>query len=539
MPAAAQTPAQKVAVLPFKINADKDYSFLKNGIVDMLSSRLAWADKVSVIGREATADAIDKFNGDVNEQSAREIGGRLDADWVLYGSLTIFGSSVSIDAKMVDVAGQKETLSFFNQSQSMDEVIPRINAFAEEINERVFDRRTAARPLPPSSARQNQQVPEIYAHPEKLLEGGGFAEDQGQEGGSPFVMGQPLGSEAGFWKSRNFDEEIRGLSLGDVDGDGQIETVLVSSQKIYIYRHAAGRFAKITEIAGERYRSFLSVDTADIHENGKAEIFVNCIDQGTKNLCTFVLEYDGTDFKPVAENLNWYVRAIQDADRGTLLVAQKRGVSDLFLPGLYELTWDGATYAETQSVPAPSSVRVFGFTIGDLLGDHSRDIAYINQLNRLQIFRPDGRKEWESDERYGGSETFLEESFFTSTKHESAQLFYLQPRLFVMDLDQNGKKELLTIQNQSLTGTAFERFRRYTSAQFVSLSWDGLGLAQNWHTRKISGYVSSFSIGDFDNDGKPELTAVVVKDRKTGIAGGKSSIIFYDLDAVIKERPKE
>ncbi|MDX2499548.1 MAG: hypothetical protein QNL14_03460, partial [Deltaproteobacteria bacterium] len=39
----------QVAIVPFKVHAEKDLSFLRDGIVDMLSSRLSWADKVTVI----------------------------------------------------------------------------------------------------------------------------------------------------------------------------------------------------------------------------------------------------------------------------------------------------------------------------------------------------------------------------------------------------------------------------------------------------------------------------------------------------------
>ena len=58
------------------------------------------------------------------------MGTGLGADYVLFGSLTVFGNSVSIDAKMVDVSGENRPLSFFNQSQGMDQVIPGINLFA-------------------------------------------------------------------------------------------------------------------------------------------------------------------------------------------------------------------------------------------------------------------------------------------------------------------------------------------------------------------------------------------------------------------------
>ena len=161
----------RVAIIPFKMNAEKDLIFLQNGIYDMLSSRLAKADKVQVIGREETEKVLEAVTDPVNEISARETGEKLNADFVLFGSLTVFGNSVSIDAKMVDVSGSKPTLAFFDHSQGMDEVIPRINIIAKDINEKVFGIKTAAAAPPPAPSTQapEGQKRDIHAHPETLL----------------------------------------------------------------------------------------------------------------------------------------------------------------------------------------------------------------------------------------------------------------------------------------------------------------------------------------------------------------------------------
>ena len=43
---------KRIALLPFKINSEKDLSFLRDGIFDMLSPRLAREGRVEVISRE-------------------------------------------------------------------------------------------------------------------------------------------------------------------------------------------------------------------------------------------------------------------------------------------------------------------------------------------------------------------------------------------------------------------------------------------------------------------------------------------------------
>ncbi|HID29350.1 MAG TPA: hypothetical protein EYP19_05025, partial [Desulfobacterales bacterium] len=129
----------RVVIVPFKMNADRDLSFLGEGIVDMLTSRLSWGNRV-VVGRDDTDQVLADISVPVNEEIARTIGSRLRADHVLFGSLTIFGNSISLDAKMVDVEQKRPTLTFFKQSKEIDEVIPQIDLLATQINETVFGR---------------------------------------------------------------------------------------------------------------------------------------------------------------------------------------------------------------------------------------------------------------------------------------------------------------------------------------------------------------------------------------------------------------
>ncbi len=142
----------RVAILPFEINAEKDMTFLQEGILDMLGSRLAWRDKVEVISENETKAALASVEGFDGESRALLVGGKLQADYVLFGSLTVFGESVSIDAKMADVSGQQAPLPFFAQTRSMGEVIPQINQFASTINATVFGREVAQR-------RRRQRLP--------------------------------------------------------------------------------------------------------------------------------------------------------------------------------------------------------------------------------------------------------------------------------------------------------------------------------------------------------------------------------------------
>jgi len=76
---------KKVAVLPFQINAAQDLSYLREGILDMLASRLAWEGKVQVIEKHLVKEALAGRQGSLNEAAARQVGKALGADYVLFG----------------------------------------------------------------------------------------------------------------------------------------------------------------------------------------------------------------------------------------------------------------------------------------------------------------------------------------------------------------------------------------------------------------------------------------------------------------------
>ena len=193
----------------------------------MLTSRLSKEGEVVVISRQAAETAVEAIGGlaAVNESSARKIGSQLNADHTLFGSLTVFGNSISIDAKMVDVTGNTPTASFFEQSQDLGGVITKINGIAAQINTNIFNRQPkvaqeAAR-APQTPKKEPAPTDDVHAHPEKLVKGHGTT----GEGGSPFIMATEDEEETAFqkfWRSASFKHLINGIAAGDVDADGKI-----------------------------------------------------------------------------------------------------------------------------------------------------------------------------------------------------------------------------------------------------------------------------------------------------------------------------
>ena len=81
----------------------------------------------------------------------------------------------------------------------------------------------------------------------------------------------------------------------------------------------------------------------------------------------------------------------------------------------------------------------------------------------------------------------------------------------------------------SSIGRVFKHMKLFTSSEIYNLEWDGLGMAENWKTKKINGYVADYVLKDIDNDGKLELVLALVLSVGTTIRD-KSVIVVYKLD---------
>ena len=520
----------RVAIIPFKINAEKDMTFLKDGVFDMLSSRLSSGEDVEIVGRQETEKVVKSVEGILNEGKAREVGAKLEADYVLFGSLTIFGDSVSIDSKMVDVTGDRETLAFFNQARGIGEVIPKINNFAGEINEKVFGRVMLSKEVP---AKQTQpvQTDNIYAHPEKLVEDFGEFEYEGKSSdlNPAFIVTRSKKYSREFWKSRNFKELINGIALGDVDCDGKVETVIITPDSVHIYRFENNRLTEIMKIDEDKYKVFIGVDVADINNNGYPEIFITSLNPQRNVINSIVFEYDGKNYIRIVDSCAWYYRVAELPGRGSVLFGQKQktGGPDTFSSEIFEMAWNNTEYVPDRKVMPSNRANLMGFSLGDAMNDGGETVVAYDKSDYIRIINQSGRVLWTGSIHYGGSTHYYEMPAFEPGSNNRQ---YYPMRMIITDIDLDGKYEVIAVKNYDLTGRLLKQLRKFKEAQIESLSWNGLGLTTNWKTAKISGYIRDFAIGDFDNDGEDEIVAAVIS--KSGSIIGtrpKSSVISYDL----------
>ena len=335
-----------VAVLPFTVHSAENIDYVRQGIWDMLSSRITVADKIEVVSKDTILQAVKEREGkDFTVADIDSLGKKLNADFVVYGSITKFGNSLSIDGKLIDIAANKSTVSIFTQSQGMDEVILKINDFARNIDNHILGMVPSTFSSSPAPAQITEPQPQPPQDTREVEIVGGLKKSK--RGTITSVINpdfinaaRPL-DRKGFWMSPRFSTEFRGMDIGDVTGDGLNKVVIIDTHNVMIYQKKDNDFSLIQKIPGRSSENYIAVDVADIKKSGIKQIFVTNTLRNT--VASFVLEYRDGKFITIASRLPWFLRVI-NTDSGPLLLGQRRGIEKVFNTPVHEIVWEDGKY---------------------------------------------------------------------------------------------------------------------------------------------------------------------------------------------------
>lgn len=542
-----------LAVFPFTVYSADNIDYMRQGVTGMLSSRIASSGKIQVKNREEVTEALKGIGA--REPSAAEVeslGRSLKVDFVVWGSLTKIGASFSIDGKLSDIATGQSAVNIFTQTQSLDEVIPRIGDFAEKITRHVAGERpvslTQAEQRPasavPSPASPVSQPGAVSASREaeiiSAMRSGGKKTTLTATINPDFinVPGSTSLDRRGFWMSQEFPNEFKGMDIGDVTGDGVNEVVMIDGNNIFIYQKKGNEFKQIHHIRGKSHNNYLSVDVADINGNGIKEIIVTSINRNLLN--SFVVEFRDGKFTEIASDVRLFLRVIETTPGQPILLGQTMGSDAMFNSPIHEVVWSGGQLRQGKRLKIPQGLPVYGLAM-DNLGTGGDKIIVLNEFDHLVLYQPTdkpmsriavfgGSREliYRSEDAYGGSNNYIPPPPNQNPDREQVNNLYLNLRILTYDIEGKGRKAIIIPKNISAAGKLFANIKLFTSSELYSLTWDGLGLAENWRTRKINGYVADYQIKDLDNDGKNEIVMIIVRGQGTGLRGN-SVLVSYDL----------
>ena len=492
----------KVAILPVAIHSPENLGYMREGLLDMLSSRVELPGRVAVLEKGAVKKALTQVSGEMDVDGAKKIGQALGVDFVVFGSLTKLGDSASLDLKVVEVKADKPGASVYVRAKKMEEIIAGVDDLARKVDEQIL-----GYPLIPQAAERPKEPPkEMAGIPAPPL---AF---------QPAVPVRGMGTGE-FWQSQPFPFNMKGMAIGDLDGDGKNEVAIIDDRNLRIYRWEQKEFKLLQKIDGGKFDQYLAVDVADADKDGKAEIFVTNIQE--QRLASFVVAHKDGAFRIVSSGLDWFMRAVDWGEKGTVLLGQKKGYQVGFEGPIYEMGWDGKKYKEIRKANLPKIFSIYGFI--PFIHDGKTDYLFIDSDFALKIMNEKGKVVWKGRDDYGSNNAILVKPLVVGPglKFEDAdELAFVNVRVLRRGND------ILIIRNISATGQFLKRTKPYTKGEVQVLTWTGAMFMPAWKSQEIPGYLADFQLQDVDGEKGKELVVAVNLPSEGFFSGEKNSALM-------------
>jgi len=521
------TEKYKIVFASFDVSSAGNYAYLGNSVQSMLSSRLAAKDRVIVVDRTMSEKELNSLKNS-KQSSPAEGSSATEADYLVTGSLYGLKSGMNIQVVLYPFAAGKEVLRFESLVKQQENVIADVEKLAAEIAQTAFSGGTvAAEPVKTAGAGEGTSG-FLTAHPEaaykKSINAGAVV---GATGSSIQVKARE------GKRSVTLADEITTLVVGDIDGDGQDEIVVLNGNTLELYELDGKKIIKTASAGLPPAVECHAINLADLDGNGRMEIYASCTDG--LNVSSLIVDWSKEKgFFVVSANIPWYIRPIMVPGKGLRLAGQKRGIekTELLKAGVYLLDLDAAKMPkQAEQLPLPSGVNLFDFTFADLDGDGAVETVAIDAKERMRVFNRANELLWVSKKTFGGSQVYLgpnqsgavndqDRKNFTVDENADRDLIFIPGRLVVTDINADGRQEVVINENTLSAVSIFKKMRIYNDGVIVGLAWDGNALNELWRTGTFRGYIAGFGFSPLKNSGETGNTAQAEDKKLVGLYVG-------------------
>ncbi len=445
-----------VVLLPLQLFADPSKAYLGQGIKTMLASRLS-GEGLEVITPDSVLSGADK-QGVTSEQRAEEIARLLKANYAVFGSVTSLGTGYSLDLSFMDLTKDKPVVTKVSEGVTEDQLIPKLS-------EIVYDFRALAAGVDIRKA--------VGPSPEEETKGGLFFKRTAES-----YAFRPTGRQS-------VKTGIMSLDVADLDGDGQPEILALSREALMVYvRKEKGLMLKET-LRADRSEEFLKVSAGDIDGNGRPEIYL--VSFYSKRAQTSVWEWPGKFTRKLdRESGHFHVLWNQGGGQANLIF-QDSGIDSFFMGKVWQMTYDqGGKVVRKEPLPEMKGAQFYTLTLFDFDRDGRSEYLALGEPSLdhsapLFVWNQEGTPVAKLDERLGGTNNYIRSGKKNPDDQPPANL--LNGKIAVMDVDNDGKKEILVIANNPLVGKI--DFVIYYDGSVVALKTEGFSVVQAYKRWKI------------------------------------------------------
>ncbi|MBF0301683.1 MAG: VCBS repeat-containing protein [Desulfamplus sp.] len=528
-----------VAVFAFEVISKEDNSFIGKGMGKMLCSRIGSDNTIQVKCMDGLPSAYGlDLSGSSMAGKTAGIAQLNGVDYILAGTVTIAGDSVSSDARLIEVL-RPEQVKFINASGTgVDDIMNHASAISEKVQFAITGNTTQTQ-MDSQAIQSTSPIHPMAGAFKKSSEQPTTLQNKGVI--SPLNVSKKeierTSAISSFHSSillnRKFDMEIRGIATSDIDGDARLDMVVMDDHAISFFSFENNNLVKKSEYSSPYYNKNISIDALDLNGNGRSELFITSL--GKNNyLKSYIIEWNGREFETIIKDVEWYFRVVAFNGKYSL-AGQQRGHDEIFLGSIYALDLSGNKIIKNGQIGvekgnfdifsfAPISASAFMTNkVGSTIANHPY-IIWFDRSGFLNLGDERGAREWKSPQSFGSTAMFIEQD---KGRDNLKERVYINSRIFTGDIDNDGIAEIITASNSDMAKGYLSGYRKFNQGNIQVMAWKDGSMVDIWKGNPATGYISDFNIMDMDGDSYPELIYSVVTD--TGIVMNSShSTIFIE-----------
>jgi len=268
------------------------------------------------------------------------------------------------------------------------------------------------------------------------------------------------------------------------------------------------------------------VDVADVNGDGRAEIFVTSYGGG--RLASFVLGFDGKEFRRLWEDVPMFFRAVPGGNgKGARIFAQRAAPGGAFQGPVRPIVWQEGRYVEGPPLELPAGVNLYRFALADLVPQGPPAVLAFDPKNFLELVDGAGKVRYRSKEPFGGAEIALEVrpgpglpgGFFTNPR------VYLGGRI----VPREARGQFLVPKNLLTANWFLSGFGLYDRSKLFGLRWNGESLTTAWETKEVDGFIADYTVAPAGEEGLWEATLLLTRPALWGEGTSRLlSLLFKD-----------
>ena len=475
---AAQKADRRVVFLPFTVEVPDTPEHVQTGLANVLASRVATRSRITAITEGKTTDQIREALKNRDFAAVDRLLADTKADYLILGT---FGPS----------SARYELASYvFSKNGGAPKKVSRFLSNAKDplasVEDLAADVSSVIEGKSVTSAGSGTSSAFTSANPERAWRQNRLAESVAgleQAADGDFELVESL-------RGRPIDMEALDCNIGDVDGDGTPELILLTATSLEFYHYNDGSFVKRFSQDLPKHLRYLAVTLADANKNGVPEIYL-----GASNgllAASSIWEWHDGKLEKLEDNVPYYLHAVALPEGGAMLLGQTPPPGRAAGGKIALMRYEGDKLRPSDNVlPLPETCNIYDVAPVDLDGDGNLEIVALNQKNRLQVFKG-GEVVWTSTDEYAASRNYYGTTL--EAAQSSEEPVYLHTRIVLADLDRDGTPEVVVGKNREKTAPFLPGIRYFDGSSLAGLKWEDGMMRTVWETRQIAGYIAGYQL---------------------------------------------